>query len=162
MRYATLLLTSLLVACSDGELSVRQQFLAQASVSVQFDSWVRSINNRNHDSLALAYEQVPELKVLNIDGTVSRGWDEVSERWIEFFEGVDVVNFVTDVHEIEVLTKDLVLMTFRHSLDTERRDGEPGLSISGRGSIVWLRDVDDDLWKIRLLHLSARPGSGDQ
>ena len=161
MRNATLLLTSLLVACSGGELSVRQQFLAQSNASVQFDTWVRSINNQNQDSLALVYHQVPELRVLNIDGTISRGWDEAFAHWIEFFDEVEIVNLVTDVHEIEVLTEDLVLMTFRYSLDTERFDGEPGSSASGRGNMVWTRDVIDDLWKIHMQHLSVRLASGE-
>ncbi len=70
-------------------------------------------------------------------------------------------NVNTDVHEIEVLTEELVLMTFRYSLDTERDDGEPGFSVSGRGSMVWSGDVEDDLWKIHTQHLSVRLGSGD-
>ena len=161
MRHATLLLASLLVACSGGELSVRQQFLAESGASVQFDIWVRSINNQNQDSLGLIYHQVPELRSINVDGKVSRGWDEVAQHWSEFFELARSVNFVTDVHEIEVLTEDLVLMTFRYSLDTERDDGEPGLSVSGRGSMVWSGDVEDDLWKIHTQHLSVRLGSGE-
>jgi ketosteroid isomerase-like protein len=161
MRHATLLGLSLLTACSGGELSVRQQFLAQSSVSVQFDTWVRSINNQNQDSLALVYHQVPELRALNTDGTVSRGWDETREYWNEFFDGVEIVNFVTDGHEIEVLSQHVVLMTFRHMLDTERTDGERGSDARGRGTIVWTRDVVDGLWKIHMLHLSERYRSGD-
>ncbi len=161
MRYPGLLLLTLLVACSGDELSVRQQFLAQSSVSVQFDTWVRSINNQNQDSLDLVYRHVPELRALDIDGTVARGWDEARENWIEFFDDMEVVNLVTDVHEIEVLTEDLVLMTFRYSLDTERHDREPGLSVSGRGSMVWSNDAVDDLWKIHLQHLSVRYSTGE-
>jgi len=161
MRHATLLFLSLLVACSGDELSVRQQFLAQSSVSVQFDTWVRSINNQNQDSLDLVYRHVPEIKALNINGTVSRGWDEARENWIEFFDEMEIVNLVTDVHEIEVLTEDLVLMTFRYSLDTERYDREPGLSVSGRGSMVWTNDAVDNLWKIHLQHLSVRYRIGE-
>ena len=162
MRHATILALSLLAGCSGAELSVRQQFLAQSSVSVQFDNWVRSINNQNQDSLALVYDQVPELRALNIDGTVSRSWDETSAHWNEFFKTVEVVNLVTDVHEIEVMYEDLVLMTFRYSLDTEANDGEPGSSVSGRGTMVWTKDMVDDLWKIHLQHLSVRHSQSEQ
>ena len=160
MRHTNLLWVCLLVACSSGETSVRQQFLAQSTASVQFDTWVRAINNQNQDSLAIVYHPVPELRVLNIDGTVSRGWDEVLAYWVEFFAGVETVNFVTDGLEIEVVNEDVVLMTFRHSLDTERLEGERGSTVSGLGTIVWRRDAVDDLWKIHMQHLSARRGSG--
>lgn len=156
MRHAILLLLSLLVACSGSEPSVRQQFLAESGASAQFDNWVRAINNQNQDSLGIIYHQVPELKSINVDGTVSRGWEEVSQHWSVFFDAVRIVNFVTDVREIEVLAEDLVLMTFRYSLDTERNDGEPGMSVSGRGSMLWSGDVVDDLWKIHMQHLSVR------
>ena len=156
MRLAALLPLLLLTACSGGEMSVRQQFLAQSSTSVQFDTWVRSINNQNLDSLVLVYHQVPELRVLNLDGSISRGWEEASAYWAEFFEEVEIVNLVTDVHEIEVMAEDLVVMTFRYSLDTERNDGEPGAPSSGRGTMVWIRDTVDDFWKIHLQHLSVR------
>ena len=155
MRHVNLLLLSLLVACSGGEQSVRQQFLAEANVSVQFDVWVRSINNQDQDSLALVHHQVPELRVLRSDATVSRGWDEEREKWSEFFDSTEIVNFVIDGLEFDVVSNDVVLTTFRYSLDTERSEGQRESTVSGLGNIVWTRDLVDDLWKIQMVHLSA-------
>ena len=161
MRYATVVFLSLAVACSGGEISVRRQFLAQSGVSVQFDTWVRSINNENQDSLALLYHQVPELRVLNADGTVSRGWEETRDKWAEFFEGSGSVNFVADGLEYDVVNGDVVLVSFRYSLNTERSDGTRDPTLSGLGTIAWIHDRVDDLWKIHMQHLSVRYRSGD-
>jgi ketosteroid isomerase-like protein len=161
MRYAGLLLLSLIAACSGDDISVRQRFLAQSSVSVQFEGWVRSLNNQNQDSLALVFHQVPELRVLHTDGTVARGRDEVREAQVEFFDSAEMVNFVPDGLEIEVLGDDVVLTTFRYTLDIERTDGTRDPTVRGLGTIVWTNDPADGLWKIRALQLSARrrPGS---
>ena len=161
MRFTTLLLLSLVVACGDGEISVRQRFLAQSNVSVQFEAWARSLNNQDRDSLALLYDHGPELRVLAIDGSISHGWEEESERQLQFFESAAMVNFVPDGLEIEVLTQDLVLTTFRHTLDIERTNGSRDPTIRGLGTILWTRDLSDDTWRIRLMQLSARLSRGD-
>jgi hypothetical protein len=149
------------VACGSGDISVRQRFLAQSSVSVKFNAWVRALNNQNRDSVALFYHHSPELRVLAIDGTISHGWEEESEVQREFFETVELVNFVPGEPEIDVLAKDMVLTTFRHTLDIERANRQRDPTVRGLGSILWTRDPDDDTWKIRLLQLSARPRSGE-
>lgn len=156
MRHATLLPLFLLVACSSGGLSVRQQFLAESGVSVRFDMWVRSINNQDMDSVALMYHHAPELRVLKPDGTVTRGWREEQENWTEFFNDRTMVNFVTEGLEFDVVSDRFVTMMFRHSLDAERVDGNRDPTVSGLGTMVWTKDVVDGLWKIRMLHLSVR------
>jgi hypothetical protein len=161
MRYATSLLLSLTVACAGGETSVRQRFLAQSTVSVQFDAFVRSLNNQDLDSLSLVFHHDPELRVLGIDGSISRGWEEELETRREFFRSAEMVNFVPDRPEITVLTKDVVLTTFRHTLDIERTDGERDPTVHGVGTIVWTHDEADDTWKIRAMQLAARPRSGE-
>jgi len=156
MRLTSLLLLTILVACSGGGDSVRQQFLAQASTSVQFDIWVRSLNNQDIDSLALTYHRVPELRVLHSDGAISHGWDVVRERQVEFFESAELVNFVPDGLEIEVLSSEVVLTTFRYTLDSQRVGAERDPTVRGLGSIVWVHDPAADLWKIHLMQLSER------
>ena len=161
MRYFNLLLLTLLVSCAADEMSVRQQFLAQSSVSVQFDVWVRSLNNQDQDSLALVFQQVPELRVLHVDGTVSHGWEEERENQLQFFDSTDMVNFVPDGIEIDVLSDELVLTTFRHTLDIERTGGQRDPTIRGLGTMVWTHDLVDGTWKIRVMQLSARLRSGE-
>jgi ketosteroid isomerase-like protein len=158
MRYGglALIVCTITVACSGGESSVRQRFLAQSSVSVLFDTWVRCNNNQDRDSLALLYHHVRELRVLRPDGTVTRGWNEEREAQAEFFDSVERVNFLAEALEIEVVDKDVVLTTFHHSLDAERRGGERLPTVSGVGTMVWVRDAADGQWKIHMLHLSAR------
>ncbi len=159
MRYAgsvLLVACGLIVACSGRDLSVRGQFLAQSNVSVQLETWIRAINNQDRDSVAAVYHQVPELRILNIDGTVSRGWEEERDRQSQFFDDFEIVNFVVDGIEIEVVNDALVLTIFRQTLDAERNTGQRDATVSGLGTIVWIKDTVDDVWKIHTLHMSAR------
>lgn len=156
MRYTSLLLLTIVVACGSDDISVRQRFLAQSSVSVQFETWVRSLNNQYRDSLALVFHRDTALRVLNIDGTISHGWEEEREKLGEFFESAEMVNLVPDGLEIEVLSKEVVLTIFRHTLDIERSDGQRDPTIRGLGTILWTNDPTDELWKIRVMQLSAR------
>ncbi len=158
MRHASLALIAicLLLACSREETSVRQRFLAQSSVSVQFENWTRVFNNMDRDSLALIYHQVPELRVIHSDGSMSRGWTEERDRLSDFFGGVERVNLVTEGLETEVISEDLVLATFRHALAIERVDGQRDPRVSGPGTMVWIKDPADEIWKIHMEHLSAR------
>jgi len=146
----------LVTGCSGDEISPRQLFLAQSSVSVQFENWVRAINNKTMDSLAVLYHQVPELRVIDTDGSIARGWEEQRERLTTFLDSVVRLNFVAEGLEIEVLNKELVLTTFRHSLDSEGADGERTSTLSGRGTMVWIKDEADGVWKIHMQHLSGR------
>ena len=156
MRFFSFLLLSLFVSCSGEDASVRQHFLAQSNVSVRFESLVRAVNNRDQDSVALFYQHVPELRVLQMDGSITRGWEAEAESQKVFFESLSMVNFVADAVEIDVLSKDLVLTTFRFSIDIARADGRRDPTTSGNGTIVWIKDPADDEWKIRLQQLSSR------
>lgn len=161
MRHLGLLVLAFVVACGGREISVRQRFLAQSGVSVQFDTWARAVNNQDEDSLALCYHHGPELRVLNMDGTISRGWNEESERQRDFFSAAERVNFVPGEPEIEVMAKDMVITTFLHTLDIERMNGERDPTVRGVGLILWTRDPNDDTWRIRFVQLSARLSDGE-
>lgn len=158
MRHTSLILIAicLLLACSREDTSVRQRFLAQSSVSVQFENWSRVFNNMDQDSLALIYHQVRELRVVHSDGSMSRGWTEERERLSEFFNAVERLNLVTEGLETEVINKDLVLATFRYDLSVQRVDGQRDPRLSGPGTMVWIKDPADEIWKIHMEHRSAR------
>ena len=161
MRYTALLLIALAAACDDGEISVRQRFLAQSSVSVQFEAWARALNNQDLDSLALVYHHDPELRILGIDGTVSHGWEEEHTRQIAFLDSTELVNFVPSEPEIQLLGKEMVLTIFRHTLDIVHTDGQREPTVRGLGTILWKKDPADDNWKILVMQLAARQRSGE-
>ena len=156
MRVPSLFLLSLFVACSGEDASVRQRFLAQSGASVRFENWVRCLNNQDRDSVASFYQHVPELRVLQVDGTITRGWEAERESQKAFFDAIGMVNFVPNDLEIDVLSKDLVLTTFRFALDIEAADGQRDPTLSGVGTMVWIKDPADGEWKIRLQQLSSR------
>lgn len=155
MRLASLLLLTLIVGCSEGEMSVRQRFLAQSTVSVQLENWARAVNNQDIDSLALVFENTQELRVLSADGRILQGWEHVRAHYGELFGEAVMVNLVIDAIEIEVHSRDVVLATFRHSLDLEKNDGWREPTESGLGTTVWLNSGEEGSWRLHLLQLST-------
>lgn len=156
MRPTSILILSLVVASCGGGDSIRQQFLAQSTVSVQLENWVRSLNNQDMDSLTLTFHHLPELRHLHSDGSISHGWEEVREHYDQFFDAAELVNFVPDGLEIDVQSSEVVLTTFRYTLDIQRAGTERDPTIRGLGTMVWTNDSTDELWKIYLLQLSKR------
>ena len=161
MRRSHLLLACIcvtLVACSV-DMSVRARTEAEQELQTRVDDWVRAMNNMDLDSLLTMHHAVPELKVIWPDGRVAHGWDEEQALHQQAMEGVDRINFGVQNIEIEVLTRDIALVTFRHSTDIIREDGERGMPTAGSVTIVWVKDAGE--WKIHLEHHSVRPPSAN-
>ena len=157
MRRSHLLLACIcvtLVACSV-DMSMRARTEAEQELQTRVDDWVRAMNNMDLAFLATMHHRVPELKVIWPDGRVAHGWDEEQALHQEAAEGVDRINFGVQNVEIEVLTRDIALVTFRHSTDIIREDGERAMPTAGSVTIVWVKD--DGEWKIHLEHHSVRP-----
>jgi ketosteroid isomerase-like protein len=147
-----------LVACSV-DMSVRARTEAEQELQTRVDDWVRAMNNMDLAFLATMHHRVPELKVIWPDGRVAHGWDEEQALYQQATEGVDRINFGVQNVEIEVLTRDIALVTFRHSTDIIREDGERGMPTAGSVTIVWVKDAGE--WKIHLEHHSVRPPSAN-
>ena len=147
-----------LVACST-EMSLRARTEAQQELQARVDTWVRAMNNMDLDSLLTMHHAVPELKVVWPDGRVTHGWDEEQALHREAVEGVDRINFGVQNIEIEVLKRDVALVTFRHSTDIILEDGERGMPTAGAVSMVWVKDGGQ--WMIHMEHHSVRPPSAN-
>ncbi|MEJ2239655.1 MAG: nuclear transport factor 2 family protein [Gemmatimonadales bacterium] len=162
MRRSHLLLTlaSVVVVGCSTELSVRARAEVEQAVQAQMDIWVRAMNNMDLDSLLALHNPVPELTVIWADGTVAHGWDEEKELHEQAFQGVDRVNFGVQNVEIQVLSRDIALVIFRHSTDVILADGERGTPTAGFVSMVWTEDPADGEWKILMEHHSVRPPAG--
>ena len=159
MRRSHLLLVFIcvaLVACSV-DMSVRARTAAVQELNTRIDAWVRATNNMDLDFLATMHHRVPELKIIWPDGRVAHGWDEEQALHQEATEGVDRINYGVQNVEIEVLTRDVALVTFRHSTDIILEDGERGMPTAGSVTMVWVKDGGE--WKIHLEHHSVRPPS---
>ena len=143
-----------LVACSV-DMSVRARTAATQELNTRIDDWIRATNNMDLDSLAAMHHDVPELKVIWPDGSVAHGWEEEQAMHREAIEGVDRINFGVQNREIEILKRDVALVTLRHSTDIILEDGERGMPTEGSITMVWVK-VDDE-WKVHLEHHSVRP-----
>jgi uncharacterized protein (TIGR02246 family) len=154
--YPLLLLACItLIACST-EMSLRARAEAEQEVRARFDTWVRAMNNMDMDSLLAMHQAVPELLVIWPDGRVAHGWEEERALHQESLEGVDRINYGVQNIEIQILSHDVALVTFRYSTDIMLDDGERGTPNAGYVSMVWVRDRADDQWKIRMEHHSVR------
>ena len=148
-----------LIGCTP-EMSLRARAEAEQQIQAHMDTWVRGMNNRDWDTLLLMHHAVPELKVIWQDGRIARGWEEEQALHQESLEGVDRINFGVQNVEIEVLTREIALVTFRHSTDVIMDDGERGTPTAGSVTMVWVKDDAGD-WKIHLEHHSVRPPAAE-
>jgi len=148
----------LLASCST-EMSLRERSEAEQAVNARLNSWVRAINNAEMDTLLLMHHRVSELTVIMGDGTEANGWEEEEALYRSFFEGVERVNLVMQRADVEILSPELAITTFRHSMDTMPEDEERLPPVAGHGTILWVKDRMDNQWKIHLSHMSYRPPS---
>lgn len=136
---------------SRSERSVQEQILRD-----RLTAWSRVLNNRDADSLAAFYHQVPDLTVAWPDGRRTRGWEEESAAQREFFRGVATMNFVVQDAAVEVLGFNAALTTFRYSADLFLTSTEREI-FSGLGTLVWTRPEGSNTWAIHLEHISRTP-----
>jgi hypothetical protein len=61
--------------------------------------------------------------------------------------------------QVQLLTPDVAVVTFGHSIDVVRLGGRREMVRSGTGTVVWLKDAEDNRWRIHTAHLSVNPGS---
>ena len=160
-RWILILTCASALACSPPSMSPRQQGLIHQAVEVQLNSWVRAINNRESDSVLTFYRQSPELTVVWADGQVSHGWNEQEVVLKERFGAIERINFVKQNVQIEILSRDFALATFRHSLDVMSTGGVRQRPASGSATLLWARNPDDDSWRIYTQHVSVKPPSAN-
>ncbi len=156
-RLPLVLVFVVVLASCQSEISLRQLSEAERAVNERLNSWVRAINNAEIDTLVLMHHRVSELTVIMGDGSEAHGWDEEEALYRSFFEGVERVNLVMQREDVEIVSTDLAITTFRHSIDIMLPDEERRAPVAGHGTIIWVKDQQDDQWKIHLSHISYRP-----
>lgn len=140
------------LACTQ-ELSTRERVVEQQLVEARLTTWVRVMNNAAQDSLFGMYHHGPELVVLWPDGRRTEGWEATREAWRAFYADTDYMNFVVQRPTIEVVAPRVAISTFRHSTDiVVSRRRQPVRA--GHGTLVWVKDPTDGLWKIRLSQIA--------
>ncbi|MGD8726993.1 MAG: nuclear transport factor 2 family protein [Gemmatimonadales bacterium] len=136
-----------LVACAQ-EMTQREMLVVRQAVESRANAWVRTWNNADRDSLALFYHQAPELRVMWPDGGRTDGWEATEARLAEFYGGINYMNFGVTQLEVQVLSPESAITTFRHSTDIVQRNGQRQPLRNGQGMVLWILDPQDNHWKI--------------
>lgn len=146
----------LLAGCASQNLTPTERAAQEQTLKNRFATWARVLSNRDRDSLSMLYEHSPDVTVAWSDGTRTRGWDAESQALGAFLGGVMSLNFVVQDPETTILDRSVALTTFRYSADVVRNDTRRDV-YSGQGTLVWAKDAQDGLWKIRAEELSRAP-----
>lgn len=162
MRTSWLLVVSVAVVVACTQEMPRRERLAEAeAVEQQLSAWVQAgndlyrngLNRRMLDSLAPFYQQDDQLQAFWPVGGRTMGWDQFDARMREFFGAFNFLNMVITDPRVEVMSRTAALTTFRHSTDAlvgaRQRSVHPG-----GGTILWVKDPADGVWKIHLQHIS--------
>lgn len=159
MRRSWLLigLAAMLVGgCSQTTVTPQQRAVIGQVLQDRLTAWARVFNNKDRDSLAMFYDQSPQLTVAWPDGNRTRGWTDESQAEANFFTAAARVNLVVQDAAVDVLAPNVATTTFRLSMDivysTTARD-----IYSGQGTLVWIKGKDGQ-WRIHDQHLSQTPG----
>lgn len=148
------LVCAALVACAQ-EMTQREQVLARQVVRERTNAWVKAMNNAQLDSIATYYLQTDDVMVLWADGRRTQGWEATQQAIREFYGGINYMNFVVSELEVQVLSPEAALSAFRHSTDVVQRNGQRLPVQSGQGTILWVKDPQDNQWKIDLSHVAV-------
>jgi hypothetical protein len=157
----TVALAVALVACGPQQLTRQELAVEEQALQRQVQLWEQSLNSVKPDSIALVYQRSPAFSAAWPDGKRTRGWDEEEQAQRDFAARTTAYNFDVQDPVIEVLSPNVALTTFGHTTDIA--DSVSGRALySGRGTIVWVKDPTDKVWKIHTLQVSRTPAPAAQ
>jgi len=149
-----------LLACTQ-EMSRRERLMETEAVQQRLTAWVQTqndlfVNGLNRsllDSLGTYYEHTDALEGFWPMGGRTAGWEQFNDRVGQFYGRFQFMNVVITDPSVELLGPDAALTTFRHSTDVllgpRARAVHPG-----SGTLLWMKDPADGVWRIHLQHLS--------
>jgi ketosteroid isomerase-like protein len=147
------LVCATLIACTGG-MTQRERLVEQEVLQNRLATWVRVLNNAQVDSLMAMYMPGPEVRVVMPDGQRHQGWEELDEQTRYFYRSINYMNFVMQDPSTVILNQDVAISSFRHSTDIVAAGGVRQPVSAGHVTLVWLKDPQDNVWKISLEHIS--------
>ncbi len=151
---------AMMLACTQSDLTRREAMRDQQVVIERVNAWQRLMNNARVDSVLTFYHQEPELKVLWGDGRRTEGWEATEQAIRDFYGNIQYMNFVISELEVQVLARGIAQATFRHSTDVVGRDNRRLPVAAGHGLLIWMKDPDQNVWKIHTADLAvAQPSA---
>lgn len=158
MRRSILLplaLAAALAACAP-KLSQQEMAVEEGMIKDRITLWEQCLNSLKPDSMALVYEQSPAFSAAWPDGKRTVSWEEEQQAQRDFAARTTALNFDVQDPVIEILSPTIALTAFSHSADVT--DSLSGRALySGRGTIVWVKDRADQVWRIHRLQVSRTP-----
>src|SRR4051812_3263033 len=112
-----LIFGALAAGCSPTGVAITDRAQITEAVAGRFNVWSRAVTNRSLDTLSSLYQHTRDVVVIATDGIWSRGWSEVSPRLQQRNDRLTSLNFVINNSDIDVLDHDVVLVTFRTTID---------------------------------------------
>jgi ketosteroid isomerase-like protein len=152
-KLVLVLVCATLVACTP-DLTQRERMVERQAVQEQLTTWVRVLNNAKLDSILAMYYDGPEARIMWPNGSRSMGTEEVEQAWRGFYGGIQYMNFVMTDPAVEILSPRIAVTTFSHSTDVVRLSGRT--VEAGHGTLLWMKDSDDGVWRIYLQQLAIR------
>lgn len=139
-----------------GRVTSQQRRVELGFIEGRVESWSQILNNGDLDSLLTMYHDVPDLTTVWTDGSRAAGFEDHEQVLRAYWETIEHLNFVVQSPEVQVLSPDVAVVTFRHSTDVQFKEGGRE-TYAGHGTIVWMKDAEDGLWKIHTQHVSRNP-----
>ena len=159
MRRSVLLplaLAAALAACGPRQLSQQEMAVEEGAIRSRISLWERSLNSLKPDSMELVYEHSSAFSAAWPDGKRTSGWEEEAQALRDFAARTTALNFDVQDPVIEILSPTVALTAFSHTADVT--DSLSGRALySGRGTIVWVKDPADQVWKIHRVQVSRTP-----
>lgn len=157
MRWSRLLPLALLgaaAACAP-KLTPQQAAVEQQVIEGQLKLWERGMISLKPDSMALTYEHSPDFVGAWPDGKRTHGWQEEEQAQKAFADSTQTYNFDVQDANTQIFTTRIALTTFRHGTDVTNKGGRA--IYQGAGTILWLKDPTDKIWRIHAIQISRNP-----
>lgn len=153
---STVIVSVALLGCESPDLTAKQRAVEEQFVQGRVNAWTTALNNRELEDLAGMYENSPDLTVMWLEGAKSVGFEEYEAMIADFYGRARFMNFAAQSAYVDVLSSTVAIVTFRHSVDVQWFDTRRDVW-AGYGTLVFVKDSEDNLWKIHTQHISVNP-----
>ena len=160
MRWSTLCVVlsgAAVVGCESApRLTQQQRAVEEQFISNRLSAWTTALNNGDQDTLMGLYDTSAWLNVVWPDGRSAIGFDELEQSIADTYNLWDMVNYGPISPDVDIIDERVAVVTYRHSLDIRFVDTRRQVS-SGHTTLVFVKDEEDGLWRIRRQHISVNP-----
>ena len=151
---STAIVSVALLGCEPPDLTRHQRAVEEQFVHGRVNAWTTALNNKELGDLAGMYENSPDLTVMWLEGAKAVGFEEYEAMIADFFRRSVFMNFAAQSPYVDVLSSTVAVVTFRHSVDVQWVDTRRDVW-AGYGTLVFVKDSEDNLWKIHTQHISV-------